>query len=1024
MEKGSVGSSVGTNTVDQLTARSDIFSRENKTIQDLLLTQSNTPWVMLRSSVNRFTGGKIRRKGTGSKIYNTRDLVSLDELSEESDRILKVDYKTTNQEAKNYILSAGTRSTEGSREGISFKPGTLDTAKIYSNTSKLGIRPMPGITGLNVKSKNTYGTLLEAEVKFVVWTLEDLEACELLYFRPGYTALVEWGHSVWVDSSNMASPRVRETGGEYMAVSDDEFFRESSFLELDKKIQLNRTKFCGNYDGIFGFITNFSFSLRPDMGYDCMVRVVSRGIVLEGLKVFPVSTSGTLESPLEEVPEKQLKSIFHYIFLTLEQSSEQKNQSRTIEQKKTLEKLEPSLVDITLEKEGLDFTMGKKEIAEGSYKNGQTKKGDRWFNGRTHLESYYSSKKEGISNVSKFLDDFLVFQANISTEGTGFEEDDRPRLINYIRLGDFLMLVNRLNSVGAAEGKDSIVKFRLKEGQKFETFDNHYSLDPFVAILPKPPKDQGDLEYTRTLVGKSSSTSEYSVQMDTSTYRETLTESSLVKRDCQFRETLHTGMQLHAERLGGTDDILNIYISTRMIESELDRAFQDETRESGIYDAILGVLQRVETALGGINHFGIANNSITNILEVVDREHTEHKDEVPEIDLTGLRSTMKEVTISSTVSSQVASQVAIAAQGNVNSALENLGVLLEWNAGAIDRHLPVKVIGIGTESEIERKVKYIVNLSKAYRQIREFDRYKAETFQNLRTEGVADIQSIYRSSRTEKKDPVRGVVPVELSIKLLGIHGFVVGSAFRIKPGLLPRKYDNWGYIVTGLEHNIGLTGNWETSIKTQFYSVRSVERSKEGTSSSVKYTTTGEETSRAVDIGDPAPIINPGRIGAQAYNYSPLGIKITTSGKKGNLQSGDRLTINSDRVSQGKDNKQYYTVAKEAWASCRNWLEAMDAAKINYRISSGYRDTKRNTEAGGASNSPHLYGGAIDFGNLYQIVGGSTDPGVNMDARKKHKIYKQMAELGAKFGWYNPWRLSDTGGMDEIWHFEYWGPA
>jgi hypothetical protein len=33
------------------------------------------------------------------------------------------------------------------------------------------------------------------------------------------------------------------------------------------------------------------------------------------------------------------------------------------------------------------------------------------------------------------------------------------------------------------------------------------------------------------------------------------------------------------------------------------------------------------------------------------------------------------------------------------------------------------------------------------------------------------------------------------------------------------------------------------------------------------------------------------------------------------------------------------------------------------------------------------------------------------------------MAAVGAKYGWYNPWRLSDTmGKQDEIWHFEYWG--
>ena len=34
------------------------------------------------------------------------------------------------------------------------------------------------------------------------------------------------------------------------------------------------------------------------------------------------------------------------------------------------------------------------------------------------------------------------------------------------------------------------------------------------------------------------------------------------------------------------------------------------------------------------------------------------------------------------------------------------------------------------------------------------------------------------------------------------------------------------------------------------------------------------------------------------------------------------------------------------------------------------------------------------------------------------------MAGIGAQFGWYNPWRLSDNSGQEEIWHFEYWGPV
>ena len=106
-----------------------------------------------------------------------------------------------------------------------------------------------------------------------------------------------------------------------------------------------------------------------------------------------------------------------------------------------------------------------------------------------------------------------------------------------------------------------------------------------------------------------------------------------------------------------------------------------------------------------------------------------------------------------------------------------------------------------------------------------------------------------------------------------------------------------------------------------------------------------------------------------------------------------------------------------------------MKAAGISYRLTSAYRSQVHQAGLGSGKtvakpgSSPHGWGGALDFGNLYQIVGGSGDPQRNVNGRKT-PIYKQMATLGAKHGWYNPWRLSDVNGVDELWHFEYWGPA
>jgi len=70
--------------------------------------------------------------------------------------------------AKKYILHGGTYTAQSGqlRSGINFSGNEGDFA--YTTTS-LGFRPMPGITGLKVSTKNRMGTIVQAEVDFVVW---------------------------------------------------------------------------------------------------------------------------------------------------------------------------------------------------------------------------------------------------------------------------------------------------------------------------------------------------------------------------------------------------------------------------------------------------------------------------------------------------------------------------------------------------------------------------------------------------------------------------------------------------------------------------------------------------------------------------------------------------------------------------------------------------------------------------------------------------------------------------------------
>ena len=71
-----------------------------------------------------------------------------------------------------------------------------------SSEDGFGPVPMPGIISADIKVKSAYGSLREAKVNFVCHNIRQLEILELLYMRPGYTVLLEWGWDPYITSED------------------------------------------------------------------------------------------------------------------------------------------------------------------------------------------------------------------------------------------------------------------------------------------------------------------------------------------------------------------------------------------------------------------------------------------------------------------------------------------------------------------------------------------------------------------------------------------------------------------------------------------------------------------------------------------------------------------------------------------------------------------------------------------------------------------------------------------------------
>ena len=178
--------------------------------------------------------------------------------------------------AKMYVLEGGIKDGNTNRGGIGAGGAYGDEALRANADDGYGIVPMPGITSANIRTKSAYGSLREAKVSFVCHNRHQLEVLELLYMRPGYTLLLEWQWSPYID--NDGNPQ-------YGDLKKIDFFNKSrNMSNMEKDIELYKEETGGNYDALIGYCKNFTYKLRGDGGFDCETEIIAKGEVLESLK--------------------------------------------------------------------------------------------------------------------------------------------------------------------------------------------------------------------------------------------------------------------------------------------------------------------------------------------------------------------------------------------------------------------------------------------------------------------------------------------------------------------------------------------------------------------------------------------------------------------------------------------------------------------------------------------------------------------------------------------------------------------
>ena len=271
------------NVIKQIEARQNFLGARYRTDANLVYSNNQNAFLRLASSINVGTSTspievtQTTKTDDGKTVTNTindtaaQEKATSDLLSQGRNQLGErgINQNLTGMElAKSCVLFGGTVGVDNLLNPT-FKYGIVDNggsgAYDYVSTiaaygwggiSKKGFVPMPSIESADVSFYNR-GALQKASVKIKVYSLEQLQIFDVLYFRIGYTMLLEWGHNIWLDNDLENNPNPINERREFATDPFKLFFTEgSSQQDIIKAIQNQRNKENYNYDAMLGKVTN------------------------------------------------------------------------------------------------------------------------------------------------------------------------------------------------------------------------------------------------------------------------------------------------------------------------------------------------------------------------------------------------------------------------------------------------------------------------------------------------------------------------------------------------------------------------------------------------------------------------------------------------------------------------------------------------------------------------------------------------------------------------------------------------
>jgi hypothetical protein len=822
--------------------------------QTLKALNTNTPWIRMASSVNITEGDKSL---PGTSVYEQIIQKNIFEGFK---------WKEDNL-AKNFVLFNGVNNNVG---GIDNMP-TGNTSKTgnplqkaygfgYNNLGAKNSRgpiPLPGIQSVNFTYKND-GALAQASVKVKCFSPEQFQMIDILFQRPGYTVLLEFGHSVFKDNKGKLQ-YAGQGDYNYNTAPFQHLYKpdeKKGFYNLLDKIESEKKNWDGNYEAFYAKISKFNWSFNQDGSYDITVNLIGLGDVISSLRLDVAPPNITFSNPN---PDSDISTSLNIV-----KSTFKKDQSSYIKIT-SQEYLKSDKSTTTTGFSNIKAEFSNPDLILNSYSDG----GFVYYNDKTNNKYYKISNSEFKKStytlsksptIQNSLASAFTYELRRIKELMGVaikDNNDDDTLIPYTStpypqmLGDGVVNQNVLISNGVlgvrnknTEGFDpgTYIGFGVLLSI-LQQFSNQYSKGiPVIQFDFNFIDMRNDDNYIKVYSGLfSSNPSKILIPYGQ-------LPSNVVGEDnkplIQPKENQSNGKSFNRILSEGGDNFLTgdlnkgklayVYLSLDYLSEKYVSSINPEGNEILTLDFLKDVLKDINDNLNNLNNFKILHNKENNKIQIVSETPIgETNKELTRINTFGVTKTegsfVKSINLDSELSDNYATQISVGAQNNGSNSQSNSLSFSTYNKGLIDRMIPEKNDDgsikndsppTGSASTIKKPETWndiwTDTTSEIFLNVYRDYNIESETLNSLKD--LNNNISRFISGELTKKSlaPPPMFLPFNLKLTLQGLSGVQIYNSFTIDGKVLPLSYDPKQIELTikSLSHTVDNNG-WVTQIDT-----------------------------------------------------------------------------------------------------------------------------------------------------------------------------------------------------------------